>query len=183
MSINLSASPAHLRISENRFVLSPDTPVNPNAIGEAIAANRVPSPTEDRPHGMTAYPRPSYSPSSLIDNSPLVQVFNETDEEQEDAATPTASSWDPPKEPAYRFGPPPLEVANPDNDPEFTDAIFVSVREIYRPRRMRAKSEMNPKQTGKRMDHTELQKATHRLQILRNTKNMLRRNSWKPGEY
>lgn len=142
MSINSDTSPAHLRIPENRFTLSSGTPVNRNAISEANAADRVPSPTEpsftvnphgferspdDRPHRRTAYPQPSYSSSSFSDNSPLVQAFHEADEELTNVAPPITCSSDPPKAPRYRFGPPSLEVTNPDNDSEFYDAIFVSV--------------------------------------------------------
>ncbi|KAI4275628.1 MAG: hypothetical protein L6R38_005817 [Xanthoria sp. 2 TBL-2021] len=148
MSINSGTSPAHLRIPENRFTLSSGTPVNRNAISEVNAADRVPSPTEpsltvnpygserspdDRPHRRTAYPQPSYSPSSFFDDSPLVQAFNEADEEQTNVATPTTRSLDPPRTPGYRFGPLPLEVANPDNDPEFDDAIFVSTKADRQP--------------------------------------------------
>ena len=135
MSFNSSTSPAHLRIPENRFALSPDTPVNRNANNEGNRLGPGLSPTDpsglDRlptegPHRRTAYPRPSYSPGSIFDDSPIIRNVDEAGEEQTISATPT-TPLDPPKAPGYPFGPPPLEVANPDNDPDINDAIYVFV--------------------------------------------------------
>ncbi|KAL8891347.1 MAG: hypothetical protein Q9215_001589 [Flavoplaca cf. flavocitrina] len=133
MSFNSSTSPAHLRIPENRFALSPDTPVNRNANNEGNGLGPGLSQTDpsglDRlptegPHRGTAYPRSSYSPGSIFDDSPIIRNFDEAGEEQTIAAT-TTTPLDPPKAPGYPFGPPPLEVANPDNDPDINDAIYV----------------------------------------------------------
>ncbi|KAL8997215.1 MAG: hypothetical protein Q9169_003481 [Polycauliona sp. 2 TL-2023] len=125
---------------EDRFPLSPDTPVSGTALSEANAAGLASSLPGSiltaKPHNSersfqhrsyrgTAYPRPSYSPSSFSENSPLAQPSDVADEEPTSAPTPTFPSPNPPKAPAYEFGPPALEVANPDNDPDLSDAIFV----------------------------------------------------------
>ncbi|KAL8778081.1 MAG: hypothetical protein Q9213_007577, partial [Squamulea squamosa] len=128
-----STSPAHLRIAENRFTLTPDTPVNRNGANAVEQVLAEPSIVRE-PHGLewstterqsrgTAYPRPNYSPSSF-DNSPTYQASDKNDGDPLSGGISTTRPLDPPKDPGYPFGPPPLEVANPDSDPEFENAIF-----------------------------------------------------------
>ncbi|KAL8927364.1 MAG: hypothetical protein Q9172_001443, partial [Xanthocarpia lactea] len=131
-------------MSENRFTLTPDTPVNHNATSRANdAADPVALPTgpslthrpyglgrspTERPRAGTAYPRANYSAGSFFDNSPLYQAPSEFEEERTSAQSSTTGCVDPPKAPEYPFRPPQLEVANPDYDPESEGAIFDSTK-------------------------------------------------------
>ncbi|KAL8862165.1 MAG: hypothetical protein Q9178_001621 [Gyalolechia marmorata] len=148
MSRNSSTSPAHLRMSENMFTLTPDTPVNRNATSRAIdAADPMALPTgpslTHRPYALgrsptegpraTAYPQANYSAGSLFDNSPLYQASSEFEEERTSAQSSTTRFEDPPKAPEYPFRPHQLEVANPDYDPEFEGAIFDSTKAVPHP--------------------------------------------------
>ncbi|KAL8671735.1 MAG: hypothetical protein Q9168_003780, partial [Polycauliona sp. 1 TL-2023] len=140
MSNNWGTSPSRPRKTENRFAITPDTPANGNAFSGANGDDQSQLLAEPswiaKPHGSerssenpqprrTAYPRPDYSPLWSYGNFPLTLAF---DEEPSSAATPTTHSPGPPKAPGYAFGPPPLELANPDNDPEFSSAIFVPTK-------------------------------------------------------
>ena len=139
-----STSPVYLRMSLNRFTLTPDTPVNRNTTSRANnAADPVALPTgpslkhrhcglgrspTERPRAGTAYARANYSPGSFFDNSPLYQALSESEEGRISAQLSTTRDVDPPKAPEYPFRPPQLEVANPEYDPEFEGPIFDLVR-------------------------------------------------------
>ncbi|KAL8769939.1 MAG: hypothetical protein Q9209_004186 [Squamulea sp. 1 TL-2023] len=53
-----------------------------------------------------------------------IEASDEADAEPLSGGISTTRPLDPPKAPGYPFGPPPLEVANPESDPEFVNAIF-----------------------------------------------------------
>ncbi|KAL8699955.1 MAG: hypothetical protein Q9201_005704 [Fulgogasparrea decipioides] len=134
------AVPAHLRMPEDRFAISPDTPFTPNTTGDAIAepspgqllaepelGRADPTNSTRRSNRRIAFPRGDMSANPFFD-SPLQSASPDTPV----TPSPTQQPLDPPKAPPFAFGFEMLDMEVPPINPEYHNAIFRRVSPIFR---------------------------------------------------
>ncbi|KAL8964364.1 MAG: hypothetical protein Q9183_004503, partial [Haloplaca sp. 2 TL-2023] len=114
-----SFTPTPLRNPENRFMITPDTPLNQDSLLNASEKlreslpNAVPGRTDANPEQRVVMPSGMDTPSPLTSPPP-----------QSSSASSTDSHMGPPKVPPYAFGPQMYHVPLPPVSPSYLAGIY-----------------------------------------------------------